>query len=59
MDAVSIGAVTGGRDGHIMDHDPNAVVELQVALGAVSNYDARDCHIKTSIEPQSLLQAQK
>lgn len=54
MDPVGVGAVAGGRDGHVVDQDPDTIVKFEVALGTVLNCDARDCHIETSIKPQSL-----
>ena len=52
--AVSVEAVPGGRDGHVVDLHGFTVIELEVALRAVLNCYAGDCHVVTPIEPQSL-----
>lgn len=54
MNSISVEAITRGRDTHIKDIDTIAVVELEMALWAVYNLNACDCHIKTPIESQRL-----
>lgn len=47
--AVCVWAVTWGRDGHVVDQHTHAVVELEVALWAVLDLNARHSHVKTTI----------
>lgn len=54
VNSIRVGAVPRGRDAHIMDQHSLAVVEFEMALGAILNRYACNRDIKTPIKPQCL-----
>jgi len=51
MDAVGVGAVSGRRDGDVLDLDASGAVELEVALWAVGDPDVAHGDIETVVKP--------
>ena len=59
MDSISVKAVTGGWNSHVVDENGLAVIKFKMALRAVLNSNTGDGNIRASIEPQSLPHKEK
>lgn len=58
MNSIGIGAVPRRRGPEVENRDPDAVVELQMALRAVLDSYSSYCYIETSIESKCLQKCQ-
>jgi hypothetical protein len=59
MDAVGVGAVSGGGDGDVLHPDASGAVELEVALRAVADPDVAHADIEAVVEPYQLERAEE